>query len=80
MNVFPTLHEIAGSMENNFLQWAQRRIADINSAPADVGDPSARAEEEKKLQDRMEKFKDKMAFVLKLQGLPQRKRVSFQKK
>lgn len=80
MNVFPTLHEIAGSMENNFSQWALRRIADINSAPPDAANPAATAEEEKKLNDRMLKFKEKMAFVQKLQAMPQRKRVSFQKK
>jgi hypothetical protein len=82
VNVFPTLHEIAGAMENNFLQWARRRQDELTAPPTGgaAHNTAARAEEEKKLLERMQKFKDKMNFVVTLQGMPQRKRISFQKK
>lgn len=76
-NVFPTLHEIAGTMEANFQQWAQRRLTEIRDGSAA---DAAKSEETAKLLDRMQKFKDKMSFVTTLQSMPQRKRISFQKK
>ena len=76
MNILPTLHEIGGNMANNFNQWGLKRLAEL--APKDGS--SQRPEEAVKLEERLQKFKDRMNFVNVLQALPQRKRTSFLKK
>jgi flagellar motor component MotA len=91
VNVFPTLHEIGACMGSNYQHWGQRRVLELTSAASATATAAAPAtgaagaacgktEEVTKLEERLQKFKDKMAFVATLQGMPQRKRISFQKK
>lgn len=75
MNLLPTLHEIGANMGNNFNEWGLRRLRELEPK-----DGSAKPEEAAKLQERMQKFKDRMSFVNVLQNLPRRKRTSFLKK
>jgi hypothetical protein len=79
VNVFPTLHEIGACMGSNYQHWGQRRVLELTTA-APAGASGGKTEEVTKLEERLQKFKDKMAFVATLQGMPQRKRISFQKK
>lgn len=76
VNVLPTLNEIGANMANNFNEWGLRRLRELE--PKDGG--SAKPEEATKLEERLQKFRDRMAFVNTLKTLPQRKRTSFLKK
>jgi hypothetical protein len=60
-------------MMNNFLSWGERRRADILNG---TGDGETKAEECRKLDERMGKFKDKFLFVERIKEMPWRKRVS----
>lgn len=62
-------------MANNFNEWGLRRLNELK--PPDGG---AKPEEAVKLEERLQKFKDRMAFVDSYKALPQRKRVSYLKK
>ncbi len=75
VNILPTLNEIGANMGNNFNEWGLRRLREI--APKDG---SGKTEEATKLEERLQKFRDRMAFVNVLKALPQRKRTSFVKK
>lgn len=75
VNILPTLHEIGANMSNNFNEWGLRRLRELQPK-----DGSTKPEEATKLEERLQKFKDRMAFVNGLQALPQRKRTSFLKK
>lgn len=75
VSILPTLNEIGANMGNNFNEWGLRRLREIE--PKD-GQP--KSEEATKLEERLQKFKDRMSFVHVLKGLPQRKRTSFLKK
>ena len=75
VNILPSLNEIGANMANNFNEWGLRRLKEI--APKDG---SGKTEEATKLEERLQKFKDRMAFVNTLKALPQRKRTSFLKK
>lgn len=48
-----------------------------DAAVTPVMDQAQQHEEVKKLEERMQKFKDKLAFLAELRGLNQRKRTSF---
>lgn len=63
-------------MANNFNEWGLRRLRELE--PKDGG--STKVEEAIKLEERLKKFGDRMAFVNALKAMPQRKRVSFLKK
>jgi hypothetical protein len=85
VNVFPTLHEIGACMGSNYQHWGRRRVLELTeaasaAAPTAASTAGGKTEEVTKLEERLQKFKDKMAFVTTLQGMPQRKRISFQKK
>lgn len=72
VNILPSLHGIGANMSENFNQWGQRRLKEITPL-----DGSPKPEEYAKLEERLQKFKDRMSFVNVLQSLPQRKRSSF---
>lgn len=72
MNILPSLYEVGANMRDNFNQWGQRRLREITPS-----DGSPKPEECTKLEERLQKFKDRMHFVSVLQSLPQRKRSSF---
>lgn len=76
VNIFPTLHEVGANMAGNFNEWGQKRLRELQ--PADGS--SAKPEEAVKLEERLKKFADRMAFVNSLRAMPQRKRTSFLKK
>ena len=74
VNIFPPLHEIGTNLGNNFNSWGQRRLKEITPT-----DGSPRPEEATKLEERLQRFKDRMAFTKVLEALPLRKRTSFLK-
>jgi hypothetical protein len=76
VNILPSLNEIGANMAENFNQWGQKRLREL--APKEGG--SAKPEEAVKLEERLKKWGDRMAFVNTLKALPQRKRTSFLKK
>lgn len=59
VNIFPTLNEIGYNMQNNFECWGDRRKLEIKSDP-NIKD---KAEDLKKMDERIEKFKAKMSFL-----------------
>ena len=59
-------------MKNNMLQWGSRKVTEIQSDDK-VND---KAEEKRKLEERLQKFKDKMGYLdemVKLCELKQKK-------
>ena len=64
ISTFPPLYPAGEFMENNMLNWAELRKGEINADAKIV----EKEEEIKKLDDRMTKFKDKMAFVANLKA------------
>lgn len=74
INVFPPLTEIGDQMLVNFTSWGDRRRGELQLHSDSV---SAAAEEEgRKLEERINKFKDKMGFQRPLKDLPRRRRQS----
>ncbi len=70
VNVFPPLYEIGHNMSTNFLLWGERRKGEFM---ADTTlSPETQVEEVKKLDDRMNKFRDKMAFLNELRVMTRR--------
>lgn len=88
VNVFPSLHEIAQNMLNNFQSWGELKKLEIMNAPvaapgAAGGDVTApppppvnKMEECQKLDERMQKFRDKLRAVSTYKDLPARRRSS----
>jgi len=59
--IFPTLNSIGDNMLSNFLLWGQKRLDEIpNDQKVLVENKSI---EIGKLNDRLKKFKEKMAFL-----------------
>jgi len=74
INVFPPLTEIGDQMLVNFTSWGDRRRGELQLHSDSV---TAAAEEEgRKLDERINKFKDKMGFQRPLKDLPRRRRQS----
>lgn len=74
VNIFPPLHEIGSNMENNFRKWGERRKTEIDK---DGGlDGMKKAEEQRKMDERMNKFSDKLAFTHVYKGMNVRRRHS----
>lgn len=68
VQLLPSCHEIGSNMLNNFICWGDKRKAEITAS----GDPKA-AEDCGKLDERVNKFKDKLAFVKALGGMKRRR-------
>jgi len=59
INIFPPLHEAGTYMMGNFLSWGDYRRKEISN-DAKIADKEG---EIKKLDERMDKFRDKMSFI-----------------
>lgn len=70
VNTFPPLHEIGQNMLNNFLSWGDKRREEIMRDDK-IAD---KAEECRKLDERLNKFSEKLSFVQNLKEMPLRKR------
>jgi len=69
VNIFPPLHECGSNMANNVFQWGEWRKRDIMA-----DEKIANKEEEcKKVDERIGKFRDKMAFTSALSTKPVRR-------
>eukprot|EP00981_Chlorochromonas_danica_P011321 scaffold3873_cov177-Ochromonas_danica.AAC.1 len=74
VNIFPPLHEIGSNMLNNFKQWGDKRKMEIDSDSS--MDTAKKAEEARKLDDRIGKFTEKLAFTQQYKIMPFRRRGS----
>lgn len=74
VNIFPPLHEIGSNMLNNFKQWSDKRKMEIESDSS--MDVTKKAEETRKLDDRIGKFTEKLAFTQQYKIMPVRRRGS----
>jgi len=72
--VFPPLTEIGDQMLVNFTSWGDRRKGELQLNSESV--TPAAEEEGRKLEERINKFKDKMGFQRPLKDLPRRRRQS----
>lgn len=70
VNIFPPLHEIGQNMLNNYIGWGEKRRGEI-MADDKIAD---KAEECRKLDERLGKFREKLGFVQNLREMPLRKR------
>jgi hypothetical protein len=70
VNIFPPLHEIGHNMMTNFVSWGEKRREEIMKDDK----ISDKTEECRKLDERLNKFREKFAFVNNLQEMPLRKR------
>ncbi|KAJ1434174.1 hypothetical protein B484DRAFT_446819 [Ochromonadaceae sp. CCMP2298] len=71
VSILPALHGIGANMQNNFQQWGEKRLGELMPEGTDAEHP----EEAVKLQERLGKFRDRMAFVLVLQAEPTRRKL-----
>jgi predicted fused transcriptional regulator/phosphomethylpyrimidine kinase len=62
VTLFPPLKEMGEMMLNNYVLWGNKRINEIRTV-ADGSTPEKREEEVKKLEGRVQNFRDKMAFL-----------------
>jgi hypothetical protein len=65
VNIFPNLKEIGDAMLTNYLRWGKLREDELRTI-MDGSSPEKKEEELKKMAERMQKFKDKMAFLSNL--------------
>jgi hypothetical protein len=65
VNIFPPLKEIGETMLTNYLKWGKLREDEIRTV-MDGTSPEKKEEELKKMTERMQKFKEKMAFLSNL--------------
>lgn len=66
VNIFHPLQDIGHMMLDNFTAWGNKRKEEIK---ASHDDEAKKVEECSKLDDRMNKFKDKMAYLNKIQPI-----------
>lgn len=74
VNIFPPLHEIGSNMDNNYSKWGEKRKHEIEFDA--TMDGPRKAEELRKLDERIAKFADRLSFTQQYRGLPMRKRLS----
>lgn len=74
VNIFPPLHEIGSNMQVNFSRWGDKRKREIEVDT--TMDGPKKAEELRKLDDRLGKFADRMSFTQQLSSQPVRRRNS----
>ena len=67
INIFPTLTGIGDNMRDNFVSWGNKRIAEIPND--DKVAPENKQTDIGKLEDRLNKFKDKMLFLDKCRDI-----------
>ena len=68
LNMLPATYLIGKNMSENFTLWGRRRIAEITASSLQNKD-----EEIRKIEERLTKFTDRMAFVTNLQELVEQK-------
>ena len=61
VKVFPPLYEIGSNMATNYASWGERRKMEFQADAKLTAD--ARAEECRKLDERIAKFREKLAFT-----------------
>lgn len=62
VNLFPLLRETGDNMLDNYIQWGEKRKEEIRTI--DDGSSSEKREDDvKKLEERMNKFREKMAYL-----------------
>lgn len=76
INILPPMHEWGTRLKENFDLWGEKKREEINSQRAVI--VYDRAEELRKLDERLAKFREKMAFVQGLKALPVRTPCSLQ--
>jgi hypothetical protein len=69
INIFPSLHEIGANMKNNFSSWGELNKIGI----MDDENVADKADATKKLDERLQKFSDKLGFVDKYKAQTTRK-------
>lgn len=70
INVFPPLFEIGQNMTANFINWGDRRKQEITNDEAMAAE--TKPVEVQKVTDRLNKYREKMAFLDAYQSMPRR--------
>ena len=60
--MFPPLKEMGEMMLSNYCAWGEKRKDEIRTI-SDDSSPEKREEDVKKLEERIQKFRDKMSFL-----------------